>query len=80
MLSIEKIEDSLELPIGTRFYYMGHIYEVIKSDEGRWGCPECSLFDEIEICSVMNCDKQYRRDKKCIFFKKVKEAEEENND
>lgn len=79
MISIEKIEDSLELPIGSRFYYMGHIYEVVKSDEGRWGCPKCALFDEHEICSVMNCDKQYRHDKKINFFKKIKEAEVEND-
>ena len=46
MISIEKIEDSFELPIGTRFYFMGHIYEIVKSDEGRWGCPKCALFDE----------------------------------
>lgn len=52
MFSIEKIEDSLELPIGSRFYYKGRIYEVVKSDEGRWGCPKCALFDEHEICSV----------------------------
>ena len=68
MFSIEKIEDSLKLPIGTRFYYMGHIYEIVKSDEGRWGCPKCALFDEIEICSVCNCDRRYRHDKKNQFL------------
>lgn len=72
MFSIEKIEDSLELPIGSRFYYKGRIYEVVKSDEGRWGCPKCALFDEHEICSVMNCDKRYRHDKKSISSKKLK--------
>ena len=80
MFSIEKIEDSLELPIGTRFYYMGHIYEIVKSDEGRWGCPKCALFDEIEICSVCNCDRRYRHDKKINFFKEVEEVEENNNE
>ena len=80
MFSIEKIEDSLELPIGTRFYYMGHIYEIVKSDEGRWGCPKCALFDEHEICSVMSCDKRYRHDKKINFFKEVEEVEGNNNE
>lgn len=46
MISIEKIEDSLKLPIGSRFYFMGRIYEIVKSDEVRWGCPKCALFDE----------------------------------
>lgn len=79
MISIEKIEDSFELPIGTRFYFMGHIYEVVKSDDGRSGCPKCALFDEHEICGVMNCDKRYRHDKKINFFKEVEEVEEDNN-
>ena len=58
MISLEKIEDSFELPIGTRFYFMGRIYEIVKSDDGRSGYPKCALFDEHEICSVVNCDKR----------------------
>ena len=68
MISLEKIEDSFELPIGTRFYFMGHIYEVVKSDDRRSGCPKCALFDEREICSVCNCDRRYRHDKKNQFL------------
>ena len=80
MIGVEKIEDSLKLPIGTRFYYMGHIYEIVKSDEGRRSCPKCALFDEIEICSVCNCDRRCRHDKKIDFFEEVKEVEENNNE
>lgn len=46
MYDFTDIVRSVELPIGTRFYFMGHIYEIVKSDEGRWGCPKCALFDE----------------------------------
>ena len=24
----------------------GSAYEIVKSDEGRWGCSKCALFDE----------------------------------
>ena len=47
MISLEKIEDSFELPIGTRFYFMGRIYEIVKSDDGRSGYPKCALFDDL---------------------------------
>ncbi len=47
MISIEKIEDSLKLPIGTEFYFMGRIYEIVKSDNGRCVSPRCSLFDNL---------------------------------
>ena len=62
MGDIEELEYSLELSIGTKFYYWNRLYEVVKSDEGRQGCPKCALFDEYEICSVMNCDKRSQID------------------
>ena len=32
MGDIEEIEYSLELPIGTKFYYWNYLYEVIESE------------------------------------------------
>ena len=82
MFSLEKIEDSLELPIGSRFYYKGRIYEVAELEEKwSWGCSKCEFDDDNkeDICEVMNCN-YCRHDKKYIYFKEVKEVEENNNE
>lgn len=84
MIGIEEIENSLELPIGTRFYFRDHIYEVAEANKPRMNqlaCSKCAFNkrDKKEICLVMICD-SYRHDKKYIYFKEVKEIEEENND
>ena len=63
------IEDSIELSIGTRFYFWGNLYEVAELKDEKWGCSKCALLEEENICKVMNCD-GYRCDKKKIFFKK----------
>ena len=79
MFSIEKIEDSLKLPIGTRFYFKDTLLEVAESEDGReWYCAKCALCknDEAELCQIMNCD-EYRHDDKHTFFKEVKEMREE---
>ena len=81
MIGIEEIEDSLEIPIGTRFYFRNHIYEVAEANEpinNQWDCSECAFNkrDKNEICLVMFCD-GYRHDKKYIYFKEVEETEEE---
>lgn len=83
MFSIEKIYNSLELPIGTRFHFRNVPYEVVELENEAWGCSECEFDDENdenkeEICEVMNCN--YRQDKKVIFFKEVEEVEENNNE
>lgn len=73
----QSIERSLELPIGTRFYYQNRLHEVIESEDRKWGCSQCAFdnrYDEA-ICEAMNCN-NCRHDKKIIFFKEVKEIEE----
>ena len=78
MVNFENLEDSIELPIGTRFYFRHHIYEVTEANESRtcpWGCSKCAFNtgNEEEICLAMICD-GYRHDKKYIYFKEVKET------
>ena len=82
MISLEKIEDSFELPIGTRFYFMGHIYEVVKSDDGRSGCPKCALFDDLfnnHMYQVCDLQRNERRDEKLIFLEKELNKIRRNN-
>ena len=79
MGDIEEIGRSLELPIGTRFYFNNRLYEVAELEDDGWGCSQCALAGDEAICEIMKCN-GYRQDKKRIFFKEVKEAEEENND
>lgn len=81
MYDFTDIIRSVELSIGTRFYFRDTLYEVALLDEDEWGCPQCE-FDTIyteAICQVMKCN-GYRQDKKRIFFKKVKENKRGNND
>ena len=81
------IEKSLELPIGARFRFRDTLFEVAEADEERtnpWGCPKCAFNKEgmEEVCLVMKCDGygcDYRHDQKFIYFKEVKETEEEGS-
>lgn len=87
MYDVETIEYMLDLPIGTRFYFGNHLYEVVESKEGDFCCSKCAFCDsEKELCLAMNCNEgaRYyygyeRHDKKYIFFKEVEEIEGENN-
>lgn len=81
------IEKSFELPIGARFRFRDTLFEVVEADEGRtnpWGCPKCAFNKEgvEEVCLVMKCDGYgcgCRHDQKFIYFKEVKETEEEES-
>ena len=84
MVDFENLEDGIELSIGTRFYFRHRIYEVAEANEGKmypWGCSKCAFNkeDQREICLVMKCDGYdgCRHDKKYIYFKEVKETEED---
>ena len=67
------IERSLELPIGTRFYFLDCLYEVVELEDNGWGCSQCALAGDEEICEIMKC-KDYRYDGKGVFFKKIEKA------
>ena len=80
------IEKSFELPIGARFRFRDTLFEVAEANEERmhpWGCPKCAFNKEgaEEVCLVMKCDGYdgCRHDQKFIYFKEVKEAEEEGS-
>lgn len=76
---IEEIEYSLELPIGTRFYFRDSLLEVVGSEESEYCCERCAFYKrkEDKMCQVMNC---FSRDQKIyFFFKEVTEAEERHN-
>lgn len=86
MYEVEEIEFRLELPIGTRFYFWDHLYEVVESEEGYWCCSKCAFRSEGALCHVMNCNERIeydgvygRKDKKYIYFKEVEEIEGKNN-
>lgn len=72
------IERSLELPIGSRFYFWDCLYEVAELEDDGWGCSQCALAGDEAICEIMKC-KDYRYDGKRVFFKEVKETEETKN-
>ena len=77
--AIEEIYNSLELPIGTKFYFRDRLYEVAElEEEWLWGCSKCEFDDENkeDICEVMNCN-YCRHDRKYIYFKEAEEAKEE---
>ena len=78
---IEEIEQSLDLPVGARFYLHDTLLEVAETDDHPLcRCSECKLQRGIlitAICYVMNCDKSERHDGKYVYFKEVKETEEE---
>lgn len=87
MVDIEDIEQSVELPIGTRFYFMNRLYEVVEFNSSM-SCTECVLYDECCIkcaffdefmndpmCKVLKCGGSYseRQDGNNVFFKLVQE-------
>ena len=81
--NIEKIYNSLELPIGTRLRFRDTLFEVAEANEGRmhpWGCSKCAFNKEgmEEICLIMKCDgcDDCRHDQKYIYFKEVEETKE----
>ena len=77
MGDIEEIEYSLELPIGTRYYYQNHFYEVVESEEDKFHCLECVFFKELfnePMCQITKCFGFERHDKKRVIFKEVKKA------
>ena len=79
MADIEDIECCIELPIGIRFYFWDHIYEVAELEDEIWACSKCA-FSEEDICGVMNCGRRHRHDGKCAYFNEVKQSKEEDND
>ena len=81
MFKPENVERSIDLPIGTRFYFKDTLLEVAESEDGKaWYCSKCALCkrDEAELCQIMNCWYD-RRDDKYTYFKEVKEEGEDNN-
>ena len=76
---IEEIEYSLELPIGTRFYFRDSLFEAVGSEESEYCCEKCAFYKKKEdkMCQVMN---YFSRDQKIyFFFKEVTEAGGQNN-
>lgn len=74
--NIEAIYSSLELPIGTRFYFRDSLLEAVGSEESEYCCEKCAFYKrkEDKMCQVMNC---FSRDQKIyFFFKEVTEVEE----
>ena len=79
MCDFTDIISTVELPIGTRFYFRGCLYEVVELGGGKWDCSQCEFdnrYDEA-ICEVMNCDKSERHDGKYVYFNEVKEDSNE---
>ena len=73
MGDIEEIGRSLELPIGTKFYFWNCLYEVAELEDDGWGCSQCAFAGKERICEVMSCN-GYRHDGKRIFFKEIENA------
>ena len=80
MFDILDMERSIEILIGTRFYFRNHLYEVAEFEEGKQGCIQCAFYKRGNeaICEVMKCNLP-RHDDKYIRFLEVKETEEKNN-
>lgn len=82
MANIEEIEHSIEMPVGTRFYFRNRLYEVVESKGWMmWDCPKCAISEKgkEELCRVMNCDYK-RHDEKNVYFKEVEQSNEKDND
>lgn len=81
MYDFTDIVRSVELPIGTRFYFWDRLYEVAELKDREWDCSQCAFNTSYTeaICQVMKCN-VYRHDKKYIFFKEIKEKKRKNND
>ena len=79
MFELENIGRSMELPIGTRFYFRGSLYEVAELEGEEQVCSQCAFNkrNEEDICKVMICYEDERRDEKRVFFKEVAETRKE---
>ena len=66
-----RVTTIVELPIGTRFYYHGRLWEVVEAREQR---KECVIY-YIEGISVM-CVAKARQDGKNVCFKWIEDQEE----
>ena len=76
MGNIEEIGRSLELPIGTRFYYENRLCEVVDSNLS-YCCPKCEFFDKFwndPMCEIMICNEKDRHDGKRVIFKEIEKA------
>ena len=76
MIYSEEIEYSLELTIGTRFYFQNRLYEVVESNLS-YCCPKCAFFNGFfnnDMCKIAICHEDDRHDKKHIFFKEIEKA------
>lgn len=66
----------IELPIGTRFYYNSVPCEVTFDRDVQ--CSNCVLdTDDSDLCKLLACEQEERKDKTEVFFKEVKESVEE---
>ena len=80
MGDIEELEYSLELPIGTKFYYLNRLYEVVEPKRKELCCLECAFWKEIiddPMCQVMNCgghNHSKKHNGKRVIFKEVEKA------
>ena len=62
----------IDLPIGTRFYYEGLLYKVVKMEPGF--CKKCIMCSD--DCNRMACTSMSRKDNTEICFKWVEDQEE----
>ena len=80
MFELENIGRSMELPIGTRFYFRGSLYEVAELEDDGFGHSQCAFYksNNDDICKVMICYEDERYDRKNVYFKEVEETGKEN--
>ena len=81
MGDVEALEYTLELPIGTKFYYWNRLYEVVEPKRKELCCLECAFWEEIindPMCQVMNCgghSYRKRHDGKRVVFKEIEKPQ-----
>ena len=56
----------IELAIGTKFYYNGRPYKVVKIEDEYDKCSECDISHH--ECSMFNCASASRQDGKNVCF------------
>ena len=65
----------IELPIGTRFYYNSVPCEVTFDRDMQ--CPNCIFdTDDSDLCKLLACGQEERKDKTEVFFEIVEEPAE----
>lgn len=74
-------ENRLDIPVGERFKYRGHVYEVREST----ACRDCYFSeDEFSACAVFHkahlpyCDGFFRKDEISVIFVYVGAEEEDS--